>query len=76
MAGEPYLTIYELENTTLKESLVTANPRAQGAGWDAHKHEITCSIVDSSVPRGKAADFMSWYAQSRSRLGWKTIAAK
>ena len=68
--------MYELANSTLKESLTTSDPSVRPAGWDANKHEITCRIVDASVPRRSAAGFINWYAESRRRLGWKTVSAK
>lgn len=73
--GTSYLTVYELVNDTLGESVTTSDPFKYPQGWDLGTHEIRRVIVDPAVPRRSAAGFIGWYVSTRRRLGWKVVSA-
>lgn len=69
------VVIYEVSNQARRESVVAADVRpALPTHW-TRREAVQLSVVETGVPRRRAASFIRWYQRSRQRLGWKVFVA-
>lgn len=69
------VVIYEVTNQARRESVVAANTRPQLPPHWRRQEAVLQGVVETGVPRRRAASFMRWYQRSKERIGWKVYLA-
>ena len=69
------VVIYEVSNQARRESVVAADARPPLPSHWRRRESVLQVVVETGVPRRRAASFMRWYQRSKQRLGWKVYLA-
>lgn len=70
------VVIYEVSNQARRESVVAANVRPRLPSHWRSREAVLQGVVETGVPRRRAASFMRWYQRSKQRIGWKVYLAE
>jgi hypothetical protein len=69
------VVIYEVVNQARRESVVAADARPPLPPHWRRREAVLRGVVETGVPRRRAASFMRWYQRSKQRIGWKVYLA-